>query len=108
MVNSYTASGTVLGMGVNPHTAGGISPSLTRAIDRVDTRALGDLAQDSGGVAYTVDLSNNGKALKQVTSAIAAKISNQYMVGFIGDGSTNRLRVEAPGKKAVTLKILTH
>lgn len=107
-MNSYPGTGTVMGMGVNRYTAGGISPSPTIVDDRVDTRALDDLARDSGGQAYTVDLANNGKVLKQITSAIAAKIGNQYIVGFIGDGSTSQLRVEAPGKNGLTFQILTH
>lgn len=105
-MNSYNATGTVAGMGINPHTAGGISPPPTIVDDRVDTEPLGDLAHESGGHAYTADLSNNGKVLKQVASAIAAKIGNQYIVGFIGDGSTDQLRIEAPNAKSVTLKVI--
>ncbi len=71
----------------------------------MDTKALTVLAADSGGETFVVTLDDKGTALKQAATAIAGKIGNHYVVGFVGDGSTNQLRVEAPSQKDVVFKI---
>ncbi len=75
--------------------------------EAVDTKALSTLANDTGGETFLVTLADKGEALKQAVSAIADKINNQYIVGFIGDGSANQLRLETANYKGIKLKVLT-
>lgn len=73
--------------------------------DRVDGRALNDLSENTGGKIFIVNLIRRSETVKQATAAIANKIGNQYVVGFIGDGSTAQLRIEAPMDKGLALRI---
>jgi VWFA-related protein len=74
-------------------------------INALDTKALAALATDTGGETFTVTLDDKGEALKQATTAIAGEVSNRYIVGFIGDGSTRELQVDAPKDKGLILKV---
>jgi hypothetical protein len=81
--------------------------SLTNApeLSAVDTKALVTLANQTGGETFLVPLDDKGDSLKRAATAIANKIGNQYIVGFIGDGSTNQLRIEASQHKEMIFKI---
>ncbi len=73
-----------------------------------NTRALHKLADDTGGETFLVAIGSKDNSLKQATNKIASAISNEYTVGFVGDGSTNPLLFEVPNHNGVSLKIDTH
>lgn len=58
-------------------------------------------------MTFLVAIGDNGKALKQAANAIARDIGNHYIVGFVGDGTTDQLRFELANRPRVTIKIDT-
>jgi VWFA-related protein len=79
--------------------------SMTHDMEALDTKALNTLATDTGGETFVVTLDDKGTALNQAIRTIASKLGNQYIVGFIGDGSTNNLRVEVVRDKGLVFKV---
>jgi len=79
---------------------GGTPPDL----ERVDIKALDQLAEDTGGRAYLVAMGGKDDSLKRAVLDIANRIGDQYIVGFAADGSINNPRVET-SLKGLTLKI---
>jgi hypothetical protein len=74
-------------------------------LESVDAKTLDTLAKATGGQSFLVALDDKGESLKMAATAIAANIGNRYIVGFIGDGSTNQLRIESPQHKEMVFKI---
>jgi VWFA-related protein len=99
----------IYSIGIGNHAASGsfFGFRVSNDSEAVDTKALSTLANDTGGQTFLVTLADKGEALTQTASTIADKINNRYIVGFVGDGSTNQLHFEAPGHKGFKFKILT-
>jgi Ca-activated chloride channel family protein len=95
-----------IGIG-DPNASWKIYPSGSGGTDleRVDMRTLNQLAEETGGRAYFVALKSSDNSLGQAVTAIARKIGNEYIVGFVGDGSTSQLRFEAVQHNHLSLKI---
>jgi VWFA-related protein len=94
-----------IGIG-NPNIQGfSLIPLFNREGEALDPKEITQLAKDTGGEAFTVAPYNSDQVLEQIAGTIAEKIDNRYTVGFIGDGSTNHLRVEARDHKDIVFKI---
>jgi hypothetical protein len=74
--------------------------------DRVDIETLKVLAEDTAGESFLVTPDDNGAALKHAAAAIAGKIGNQYVVGFIGDGSTSQLTIRAVKDRSFRVRVI--
>lgn len=97
-----------IGIG-NPNVhAGSFLGFTSNDMETVDTKALSQLANATGGETFVVTLNDSGQAFKHAAGAIADNINGQYIVGFVGDGSTNQLRLEAPSHKQIEFRILSH
>jgi VWFA-related protein len=88
-------------MGYGP---GHNNPFVGAGQNSVDMATLTTLSVATGGQAYLVHL---GAPLKQATRSIAARIGDQYIIGFIGDGSITQLRITAPNHKQLAFRIQT-
>jgi len=73
-------------------------------LESVDAKTLDTLAKDTGGRSFLVAINDKSESLKMATTAIAANIGNRYIVGFVGDGSSSQVRVQAPNDKDLVLK----
>jgi len=89
-----------------PHSSSSWLTGNMGGTEALDTKALTALAAASGGETFVVTLDDKGAVLKQTAAAIAGKIGSQYIVGFVGDGSTDQLRVEAPQDRDARLKVI--
>jgi Ca-activated chloride channel homolog len=79
--------------------------SMSGDMEALDTKALAALAKDTGGETFVITLDDNGAALKQTATALADRIGNRYVVGFISNGSADQLRLEAPNQRELTFRI---
>ena len=95
-----------IGIGDPNARVGSFLTFTTTDREAVDTKALSTFANDTGGQTFLVTLADQGGALKRTANAIAATINGQYIVGFVGDGSTNQLRFESPNHKELKLKVI--
>ena len=95
-----------IGIGNPKAQIGSFLTFTTTDREAVDTKALSKLANDTGGETFLVTLADKGDALKRVATAIAGQINSQYIVGFVGDGSTNQLRFELPSRKDLKLRLI--
>lgn len=73
--------------------------------DALDAKPLHDLATDTGGETFIITLDPKGAALKQAAAVIAGRIDSRYVAGFVGDGSTSRLRIAAPGHRGLAFTV---
>jgi VWFA-related protein len=89
----------------NPHSSSSWFTGMAGSTEALDTKALTALASASGGETFVVTLDNKGAALKRTAAAIAGKIGSEYVVGFVGDGSTNQLRIEPVNHKEIVFKV---
>lgn len=95
-----------IGIGDPNIKSSSLIPLLSRDGEALNMTGLAALAKETRGEAFTLPINGSDAALKQITSTVADKLGNRYIVGFIGDGSTSQLRVEASKDKAATVKIL--
>jgi VWFA-related protein len=80
---------------------------MTMDSEAVDTNVLSTLAKDTGGETFLATLAAKDESLELAAAAIADRINNHYTVGFVGDGSTNQLRLQSLKHKELKFKIVT-
>jgi len=80
----------------------------SRTNEKADTETLHKLAEDTGGETFLVAIGSQDNSLKRAANDIASTIGNDYIVGFVGGGSTSQLRFEVPNHNGVSLKIKSH
>jgi VWFA-related protein len=66
-------------------------------------KPLQELASQTNGETVLVMPFGKEDFFTQAVTAIAAKLASQYTVGFVGDGSTEHLRFDAPGASGVSV-----
>ena len=98
-----------IGIGASNNEAGS---SLSRLLlgsdlgDEVDARTLQTLSSGTGAKTYLIHEVGDGNALTADAKAIAAAISDHYIIGYVASGANqNDLRLELRNRSDLTLNV---